>query len=340
MSAGSAHKPTKTCIFFVHELNVWIDAPILATEGVANLPEVEGLTRPRLRVDTGSLIETIRKDRRQGDVFLYGPRPPPNDKVWALKRNHEIQTTVYDFCPNKSMEAAFMSADLSSVATELTVKAKYNPKEKQQKDNTVLVIIIEDLSQAPAILKALECGIDVEIWTWQTGASAPYSRVPGLWDIEPRPLDWAIKELSFTSVISAERREYAGADKTIVIDWLTPADEEEFSNDHQRLLQRYQKLINRIGDQFLRFGQRFQLSYKGKSEVALEFPDAENIQEVMITARKLVQAPLRVMSGTDYVICRMRYPAIKSVVEMYKPLELLSKDAVASILVDHPSADE
>ncbi|KAK4182076.1 hypothetical protein QBC35DRAFT_210995 [Podospora australis] len=81
---------------------------------------------PRLRINVGSLVKTLCKDRRQGPSFLYGSRPPLNGTVWKAREKEKFETNVYDRAQSgkeKEVDAS-MSVDMSEKATELRMEAE------------------------------------------------------------------------------------------------------------------------------------------------------------------------------------------------------------------------
>lgn len=122
-------EPTETCMFFVDDSNIWIEAQKFAASGNSHMPKLTDSDRdPRLRIDVGSLIDTLRNGRSQGPSFLYGSRPPPNDSVWKAFEKDKFQTKIYDRTHGKEKEVDnSMATDLSSQATELSIRAEYDP---------------------------------------------------------------------------------------------------------------------------------------------------------------------------------------------------------------------
>lgn len=88
--------PTTTCMFFVDDSNIWIETQKFAASGNNQIPKLtDGDHDPRLRVNVGRLIHTLRDGRKQGPSFLYGSWPPPNDPVWKVEQ-FKFQTKVYN----------------------------------------------------------------------------------------------------------------------------------------------------------------------------------------------------------------------------------------------------
>ncbi len=161
-------KPIETCMFFVDDSNIWIEAQKFAASGNSHMPKLTDSDRdPRLRIDIGKLIDTLRNDRSQGPSFLYGSRPPPNDSVWKAFEKFKFQTKIYDRAHGKEKEVDnSMATDLSSKATELSIRAEYDLRYKEQKANTTFVAITGDRDLLPPIKKVLESDIRVELWAW------------------------------------------------------------------------------------------------------------------------------------------------------------------------------
>ena len=86
-----------TCIFFVDDSNIWIEAQRFAAQGYSHVPKfTDGDHDPRLRINIGRLIDRLRGDRSQGASHLYGSRPPPNDLVWKAFERFRFEAKIYD----------------------------------------------------------------------------------------------------------------------------------------------------------------------------------------------------------------------------------------------------
>lgn len=153
-------EPVETCMFFVDDSNIWVEAQKFAASGNRYMPKLEDSdVDPRLRIDIGNLVDTLRKKRKQGHSYLYGSRPPPNDSVWdAFREKFKFKTKIYNRnSKNKEKEVDnSLATDLVYEATEIRIRAEYDPVLKQKKDSTIFIVITGDRDMLPPVRKVLD----------------------------------------------------------------------------------------------------------------------------------------------------------------------------------------
>ncbi|KAM5381124.1 hypothetical protein ACJZ2D_003040 [Fusarium nematophilum] len=111
-------EPTETCMFFVDDSNIWIEAQKFSASGNSHMPKLTGRDRdPRLRINIGKLVSTLSGHRNQGPSFLYGSRPPPNDSVWNAFKNHQFKTSIFDRNKHDNKEKEVDNAMATGIAT-------------------------------------------------------------------------------------------------------------------------------------------------------------------------------------------------------------------------------
>ncbi|SPQ27155.1 c27ae5fa-a1b4-4fef-aa14-690be1f76c3d [Thermothielavioides terrestris] len=151
--------PRETCMIFIDDSNVWIEAQKFVASGNSHMPKLQDSDRdPRLRIDIGKLVERLLRNRTQGLSFLYGSRPPPNDSVWKAFEKNKFETNIYDRAyggKEKEVDNS-MLVDIATKATELSMEAKLlakhgDPKAIEKKDNTTFVVITGDRDLMPAV---------------------------------------------------------------------------------------------------------------------------------------------------------------------------------------------
>ncbi|KAH6614599.1 hypothetical protein B0J18DRAFT_485688 [Chaetomium sp. MPI-SDFR-AT-0129] len=197
--------PGKTCIIFLDDSNIWIEAQKFAASGNSHIPNLQDSNRdPRLRIDIGKLVERFQRNRTQGLLFLYSSRPPPNDSVWKAFKKNKFETNIYDRAyggKGKEVDNS-ISADMAVKATELRIKAKLmakyfgDPKATEKKNKTTFIVIAGNRDIMPAIKYVLKCKIRVELWGWKSGISQAYLDLAAinsllsvhLLDLIPRPV--------------------------------------------------------------------------------------------------------------------------------------------------------
>ncbi|KAM0424567.1 hypothetical protein ACHAPT_010284 [Fusarium lateritium] len=162
---------TEVCYFFVDDSNIWIKAQKFAASGHSHMPKLEDSdSDPRLRIDIGSLINTLRNNRERGPSFLYGSRPPPSDSVWGAFEKLKFETKIYERARGKEKEVDHsMAADLAYHAAKL--------EDKPEKHDITFVVISGDRDMLPPIKIVLKCGIQVEVWAWKSGVSRGFLKL-------------------------------------------------------------------------------------------------------------------------------------------------------------------
>ncbi|EXJ55428.1 hypothetical protein A1O7_08355 [Cladophialophora yegresii CBS 114405] len=306
-------EPAETCYFFVDDSNIWIEAQKFAASGNSRMPKLtDSDSDPRLRIDVGKLIDMLRKDRSQGASFLYGSRPPPNDSVWNAFEKYKFKTKIYDRARGKEKEVDnSMATDLSHAATDLSVRAEYDVKFKQQKANTIFVAITGDRDLLPPIKRVLESDIRVEVWAWKSGISTEYLKLnseDGLLSVFY--LDWIFDKISFTNFRSTRRSKAGKIDPSQTIVLCEFAD---LGGDH---------LESFVHEQLIQLGRLFYTTLsKAETEVFVEFPKVKNIEAVIHKARELFKGVLTVLAWPEYSSrFREDLPAMVETSNMYAPL--------------------
>ncbi|KAK4450310.1 hypothetical protein QBC34DRAFT_493973 [Podospora aff. communis PSN243] len=226
-----------TCMIFVDDSNVWIEAQKFAASGNSHMPKLQDSDRdPRLRIDIGKLVKRLREDRIQGPSFLYGSRPPPNDSVWQAFRSNKFETNIYDRAQNgKEKEVDnFMSTGMTKMATELWSEAKWkaeligDTEAAEKKDNTTFVVVTGDRDMMPAVKQVLEYKIRVELWGWKSGISQAYLDLAanhGLLSVQV--LDSIFKDISFTAYRSTRKVTTVVGGRTMVLRDIRDDEREE-----------------------------------------------------------------------------------------------------------------
>ncbi|KAK7432271.1 hypothetical protein QQZ08_001216 [Neonectria magnoliae] len=304
-------EPTETCMFFVDDSNIWIEAQKFAASGNSHIPKLTDADRdPRLRIDVGKLVDTLRKDRSQGSSFLYGSRPPPNDSVWNAFEKFKFQTKIYDRAHGKEKEVdSSMATDLSSEATELRVGAKFDLEVKQKLARTTFVTITGDRDMLPPVKQVLKCNIRVELWAWESGMSNEYLKLSyqdGLLSIHY--LNWIFDKISFTNFHSTRTSKEVDPSKAIgLCNFADPeADDLEAS----------------VCEQLMQMGRLFYITRsKTGPDMAVEFPNAPDIEAVIFEAREIFKDMLVVLSWPEYASRFSTNPlAMGEISNMYAPL--------------------
>ncbi|TPX07077.1 uncharacterized protein E0L32_010972 [Thyridium curvatum] len=308
------NETTETCMFFIDDSNIWIEAQKFAASGNSHMPKLTDSDRdPRLRIDVGKLIDTLRKDRVQGRSFLYGSRPPPNDSVWKAYEKFRFQTKIYDRSQGgkeKEVDNS-MATDLSSEATELSIRAEYDPKVMKQKNETVFVAITGDRDMLPAIKKVLKHEIRVELWAWRSGISKDYQRLSydnSLLSVEF--MDGIFGMISFTNFQSTRQNKSNHVDpgQAIVLC--------EFGDLSLNDIEHF------ICDQLLQLGRLFYITRsQTETEMFVEFPKVENIEAMVLKAGELFDGILKVRSWPEYAnSANKNLPVLVETSNMYTPL--------------------
>ncbi|KAK2760160.1 hypothetical protein FQN54_002226 [Arachnomyces sp. PD_36] len=292
------NEPAETCVFFVDDSNIWIEAQKFAASGKSYMPKlVDSEFDPRLRIDVGNLIRELCRNRIQGASFLYGSRPPPNDLVWEMFEKFKFRTKIFDRAHNKEKEVDnSMSADMSSEATELRVDAKYDPVIKQQKANTTFVAITGDRDMLPAVRKVLACNIRVELWAWRSGMSKEYWKLDsqdGLLSVNF--LDSIFENISYVKVRSTRRSRRVDPAQAIVLCKFADLGGGSLNDS--------------VSGELFPLGRLFYITpLKANAEtetetetvIGVEFPAVKNIEAMVLRVRELFEGKATVLSWPEY----------------------------------------
>ncbi|KAH7159530.1 hypothetical protein B0J13DRAFT_539118 [Dactylonectria estremocensis] len=284
----------ETCIFFVDDSNIWIEAQKFAALGNKRVPKLaDGDRDPRLRIDIGRLIDTLRKDRSQGSSFLYGSRPPPNDLVWKAFEKFQFETKIYDRAHGKEKEVDnSMATDLSVQATTLKVSAQFDRRYEQVKAHTTFVVITGDRDMLPPVKHVLQSKIKVELWAWESGISNEYLKLVarhGLLSVNY--LDEIFEDISFTAFHSTRKCTEVDGGQTIVLSDLSDLSEAEGDIEAEGIGKGKDKgknkLVSVVGEQLLQLGRLFFITPSQTGhELFIEFPEAKDIDAIISKVRQ------------------------------------------------------
>ena len=304
---------TETCNFFVDDSNIWIEAQKFAASGNHHIPKLTDSDRdPRLRIDIGKLLNTLRRGRKQGDSSLYGSRPPPNDSVWAAFGGLGFNCKIYDRVRGREKEVDnSMAADLVASAVYLDTAAKYVRDIKTQKCHTTFVAITGDRDMLPPITRVLECGIKVELWAWESGISKAYSKLSSHGDLfSVRLLNDIFSEISFTNYRSTRKSKLEYGKTLVLCDLADP----DVDNLNAYVCDR----LNQLG----------RLFYVTQSQTEMEFfvefgmvKEVKDLEEIFAKTRELFGDLATVLSWPEYAdrFDKTPPPAIECG-NMYSPL--------------------
>ncbi len=283
---------SETCMIFIDDSNVWIEAQKFAASGNSHMPKLQDSDRdPRLRIDIGKLVARLRRNRTQGPSFLYGSRPPPNDSVWKAFEKNKFKTNIYDRAyggKEKEVDNS-MSVGITREATRLSVKAELmaehlgDPKATEMKDKTTFVVITGDRDMMPAVESALQDKIRVELWGWKSGISRAYldlAAMNGLLSVHR--LDSIFKDICFTAYRSTRKVESVIGGKTMVLRNIDESREEA------------------ICDRLLETGHLFwKTRWDGEADLCIEFPKVGQIENLILQARQLLP-DVTILSWPEY----------------------------------------
>ncbi|KAK3291974.1 uncharacterized protein B0H64DRAFT_408550 [Chaetomium fimeti] len=276
----------ETCMIFVDDSNVWIEAQKFAASGNSHMPKLQDSDRdPRLRIDIGKLVGRLLRNRTQGGSFLYGSRPPPNDSVWKAFEKKKFETSIYDRAYNgkeKGVDNA-MSVEMTDKATELRVEAKYTAQTAAEKDKTTFVVITGDRDMMPAVERVLKCKIRVELWGWRSGISQAYldlAATDGLLSVYL--LDSIFEDICFTAYRSTRKVQSVVGGKTMVLRNVDESGEEA------------------ICDRLLETRQLFwKTRWDGEADLCIEFPYVGQMERLILRARQLLP-DVTILSWPEY----------------------------------------
>ncbi|KAB5511377.1 hypothetical protein GE09DRAFT_1272226 [Coniochaeta sp. 2T2.1] len=275
------------CMIFVDDSNLWIEAQKFATSGNSHMPKLQDSDRdPRLRIDIGKLVESLRrKHRTQGPSFLYDSRPPPNDSVWESFARNNTETNIYDrdHSGKENEVDNSISVGMTRNATELRVEAKYNPKAAEKKDKTSFIVVTGDRDIMPAVKSVLECNIRVELWGWKSGIANEFLDLAANDDLlSVHWLDLVFNDICFTAYRSTRRVKGVDGGKTMVLRDVSESDEDA------------------ICDQLLNTRQLFWKTRLDRdADLCIEFPKVSQIERLIIEARKLLPG-ITILSWPEY----------------------------------------
>lgn len=307
----------ETCMFFVDDSNIWIEAQKFAASGESHLPKLTDCdSDPRCRIDMGQLLRKLRKGRAQGPSFLYGSRPPPNDSVWKAFEDFKFQTKIFDRAHGKEKQVDnAMATDLTDKATELHIRAGYDPQFEAQKEHTTFVAITGDRDLLPPIKHVLKCNIHVELWAWGNGVSREYLKLDSQNSLlSVTFLNTIFHEISFTNCLSTRRSKGIEPAKTVVLlDFTDVAGK---------------GLESRASGQLIQLGHLFYLT-RSKTEPAdifAEFPKVKNVDDMILDLRTRFEGICSVLSWPEYASRFVNAPpCIVKVSNVYEPLAVDSQ---------------
>ncbi|KAM5348616.1 hypothetical protein ACJ41O_008440 [Fusarium nematophilum] len=290
----------QTCMIFVDDSNVWIEAQKFAASGkfeasgkfTGRLPKLEDCDQdPRFRLNIGQLVSTISGRRSVKGAFLYGSRPPPNDAVWNSYKRFGFQVNIYNRANNgkeKQVDNS-MATDISREATKLEVGAKYNDKVKQQLDNMTFIVISGDSDMLPPITAALECNIPVEVWAWESGISNEYKKREG-GSLRVCYLNQIANRIFFTNTRSTRKGKKIEEDKTVVL-----CDPDDKDNGMDVLEASVSNLL--LANCAVIF---YITRSQTETELFVEFPNLKSVENVILNVRELFKGVWTVESWPEY----------------------------------------
>lgn len=272
-------------MIFVDDSNIWIEAQKFAASGNSHMPKLtDSDSDSRLRIDVGNLIRMILKKRQQGKSFLYGSRPPPNDSVWkAFEKFRFVSKIATRTTSGKEKEVdTAMSTDMAFEAAILSCQPQ------TMRDHTTFAVITGDRDLLPPIRKALDLGIHVEVWGWQSSIAKEYFRMQSLdGGLKVNLMEWIFQAVTFTNFRSTRQR-YVEPGKTVVVcdvDVLTEDGADEM----------------RICYDVLQLGRLFYTTRSPSgAELLVEFPRVVDVEDMIIKLRKLFEGRHHVLSWPEY----------------------------------------
>ncbi|KAL2207022.1 hypothetical protein CC79DRAFT_1306161 [Sarocladium strictum] len=282
----------ETCVIFVDDSNVWIEAQKFRASGKGRLPKLQDRDQdPRYRVDIGQLVRTISGYRSVKNAFLYGSRPPPNDAVWHSYERFGFKVNIYNRADNgkeKQVDNS-MATDISREATELKVGAKYDSKIKQELDNMTFIVISGDRDMLPPITAALECNIRVEVWAWKSGISNEHKKRAG-GNLQVCYLDQIADRIFFTNTRSTRQGKKLEVDRTIVL-----CDPRIKDKDMNCLETSVSNTLLATCDVLFYITQS-----QTEPELFVEFPNLKSVESMILTIREQFKGEWRVESWPEY----------------------------------------
>lgn len=315
-------------MIFVDDSNIWIEAQKFAASGKGRLPKLEDSDQdPRFRVDIGNLVNILSNGRKVTRSFLYGSRPPPNDKVWKSYERFNFDLKIYDRAASgkeKQVDNS-MATDISRHATILETKAKMNPKDhpeyKEELDNMTFIVISGDRDMLPPIRLALQCKIRVEIWAWESGISREHKRLND-GNLQISYLDHIADDSFFTNTRSTRKGKMIDGSKVIV---LCEPDDKDADMDTLEA-SASDMLLGKCGLVFY-----ITRSQTGE-ELFVEFPNIKSIENVILTVRELLKDRWTVVSWPEYASrFNKRAPVTIETGTLFRPLSESEHDGSPTI---------
>lgn len=153
---------------YVDNSNVWIEGMHVAAVENGIAPTVWDAMENRIcdyswKLDFGKLYGFAGGDAKDvGRAVLYGSRPPKNDSLWAMAKQHGFEVVVYDRnASNKEKKIdTSIAADMVADAYELMDPSK---------DEVTLVCGDRDL--VPAVERVRKRGLKVDVVFWDHAAT-------------------------------------------------------------------------------------------------------------------------------------------------------------------------
>lgn len=138
---------------FADNSNIWIGAKNLGKKTFRTGRQCED---HRIRIDYGSLMAVVAKERRVVGAFLYGSKPPENDSLWnkARERGWKVDVKRRSSVTNQEKQ---VDAQITADIVELL---------KLSKQGTI-VLITGDADFIPAVKKVVKYRtwkIEVGVW--------------------------------------------------------------------------------------------------------------------------------------------------------------------------------
>lgn len=141
---------------FADNSNIWIGAKKLGKKTFRTGRECED---HRIRIDYGSLMEVVGKERRVVEAVFYGSRPPDKDSVWNKVRERGWKVVIK---PRSSVTKKEKEVDGQIIADIVELLASTPPS----KQGTI-VLITGDADMRPAVEKVVKYKtwkIEVGVW--------------------------------------------------------------------------------------------------------------------------------------------------------------------------------
>lgn len=251
-------QPSTQCYVFVDNSNLWI------TGQKVKAKELVGVNiDPRFRVDHGKFLQFVIKGRKY-KAYLYGSVPPESDSVWKAleKKNFEVKTLHRSDSGKEKEVTATMMQDMNDIL--------YEHRDIQ---NVTFIIVTGNRDIRPTILKTLQKGVPVELWSWQDAMAREFCQLA---NTEPlfraNTLDSVKHLFSYTNYKS--NHDKWGVDPAHAIVYRNVPDREEhmLTNHMDRLSQLFLITPVKTGS--------------GRNDYIIEFPNL-NPENIFTELRKL-----------------------------------------------------